>query len=72
MLSSFSGQTLIKLSQYSRILQLLREAYVQTYFKNQNTKKIRNIKNLKTNQMYIIQSIQTGRELGLSLKKFLI
>lgn len=39
MLSSFSGQTLIKLSQYSRILQLLREAYVQTYFDNQNTKK---------------------------------
>ena len=39
MLSSHSGQAFIKLSQYSRILQLLREAYVQTYFKNQKKKK---------------------------------
>ena len=38
-LSSHPGQAFIKLSQYSRILQLLREAYVQTYFKNQKKKK---------------------------------
>ncbi len=39
MLSSFSGQVFIKISQYSRISQLLREFYVQTYFKNQKKKK---------------------------------
>ncbi len=39
MLSSQSGQAFIKLSQNSRILQLLREAYVHTYFKNQKKKK---------------------------------
>ncbi len=38
-LSSPYGQTFIKLSQYSRILQLFREVYVKAYFKNQNKKK---------------------------------
>ena len=33
LLSSFSGKTFINLSQYFRSLQLLREAYVQMYFK---------------------------------------
>ena len=39
MLSSFLGQVFIKISQYSRISQLLREFYVQQYFKNQKKKK---------------------------------
>ncbi len=48
MLSSFAGQAFIKLSQYSRILQLLREAYVQTYFKKQKkNKKIKQKQSLK-------------------------
>ena len=44
-LSSFWGKTFISISQYSRIAQLLREAYVQSYFKSQNKKlKKRNLK----------------------------
>ena len=49
MLSSFSGQVFIKISQYSRISQLLREFYVQTYFKNQKKKK-------KTNKEQYIEN----------------
>ena len=46
-LSSFWGKTFINISQYSRIAQLLREAYVQSYFKSQNKKlKKRNLKKI--------------------------
>ena len=41
------GKTFINISQYSRIAQLLREAYVQSYFKSQNKKlKKRNLKKI--------------------------
>ncbi len=45
-LSSFYGQIFIKFSQYSRISQLFREAYVQSYFKKKRDKK--NIKKKQT------------------------
>ncbi len=38
-LSSIPGKIFIKISQYSRISQLFREVYVQTYFKNEKKKK---------------------------------
>ncbi len=50
-LSSFYGQIFIKFSQYSRISQLFREAYVQSYFKKQ-----RNKKNVKKKQIIINDS----------------
>ncbi len=53
-LSSTSGQLFIQISQYSRIAQLLREAYVQIYFSNnsKNNLKKTNENNKKESNVY--------------------
>ena len=55
-LSSFWGRSFIRISQYSRIAQLIRESYVQYYFKSQrqknNISKSKQFKNKNKSNVY--------------------
>ena len=51
-LNSIPGKIFIKISQYSRISQLFREAYVQQYFKKQRNNNIVKKKDIKSSSLY--------------------
>ena len=63
-LSSFPGRIFIRVSQYSRIAQLFREAYVQSYFKKQNqknqTQSKENLKKIKKNSSNLYNPINSN------------